>query len=822
MEANATIKAGNKINVALRTSNINLAATVQGLLSALGPLPSWNSFLTSQLGALTFPSFDVTQFGDTQFAGAAAMATGTGLAFIRDSAGLRALNLTLGSSSCFSLSDLASQLGFAGLDGSFSVFDGWATLKELNIQRGTASSYNASATIAISDLGGKDVPCTFTYDKSKSSYMVKLAGNVAFLFDTVTLASLTINYTKGTKAVISGTATGSLGGVSGSSDISYTYNPTTKKWDATRLSYNVTQAVVLRSIATAVPQLSTTVLAVVPKAVLDLSLPKVSVATTSVAGLSNVYSLTAGPSSTGITASVYFDGSSRAGGVLAASLTLAPSLDLGSVITTMLPDRALTLPVDANLLKGLVTITNPQLVYVGSNLAAAKALVPAVGNNRAPFASFGLQLPLMGIKSVMPARLPLADASNAQVVVAWEGKFSPITGLNLTSAALALSKANGVVLSANGSLFDTAMAVTLRVPSTKSFSVAAEARNLVPANLLRKAFPSTPSLILTVLDPVSFSLLRVTYQYTEGSSSTFGIEGSPDLTKLPATLRDGLNTVLKALGLSLADVQIAVSNGQLSLALTKTWTFAGSSPFQGPVVVGLGLAVSGTTTSMAVTASGSFQARVRMSFLNPEVISLGLGASVAFKTGTGASFGLSASVASTTSQPIAIKNFNWIKVSKISGSISLTPALVPDAFSLTAAGTVFSAPVTVILGYDANSQDFGILFSMTSFRLQVCHICLFNIVDALGVNANLGLLDFEIRRAFFAYAAKTLTLKTPVSGYSSIPQGLRLAGDIQALGTSASLDLMVATNGFKLEFTKTGSYVYLCGFEQKHMMRRAA
>lgn len=42
------------------------------------------------------------------------------------------------------------------------------------------------------------------------------------------------------------------------------------------------------------------------------------------------------------------------------------------------------------------------------------------------------------------------------------------------------------VLSANGSLFDTAMAVTLRVPSTKSFSVAAEARNLVPANLLRK------------------------------------------------------------------------------------------------------------------------------------------------------------------------------------------------------------------------------------------------------------------------------------------------------------------------------------------------
>mgnify|MGYP001807746922 CR=1 FL=1 len=173
MEANATIKAGNKINVALRTSNINLAATVQGLLSALGPLPSWNSFLTSQLGALTFPSFDVTQFGgryllnymygsdasvqclnllvnhkqprmlcattyttrapragfrfrlpasyldmlhaDTQFAGAAAMATGTGLAFIRDSAGLRALNLTLGSSSCFSLSDLASQLGFAGV-----------------------------------------------------------------------------------------------------------------------------------------------------------------------------------------------------------------------------------------------------------------------------------------------------------------------------------------------------------------------------------------------------------------------------------------------------------------------------------------------------------------------------------------------------------------------------------------------------------------------------------------------------------------------------------------------------------------------------------
>lgn len=107
---------------------------------------------------------------------------------------------------------------------------------------------------------------------------------MAFLFDTVTLASLTINYTKGTKAVISGTATGSLGGVSGSSDISYTYNPTTKKWDATRLSYNVTQAVVLRSIATAVPQLSTTVLAVVPKAVLDLSLPKVSVATTSVAG----------------------------------------------------------------------------------------------------------------------------------------------------------------------------------------------------------------------------------------------------------------------------------------------------------------------------------------------------------------------------------------------------------------------------------------------------------------------------------------------------------------------------------------------------------
>lgn len=95
------------------------------------------------------------------------------------------------------------------------------------------------------------------------------------------------------------------------------------------------------------------------------------------------------------------------------------------------------------------------------------------------------------------------------------------------------------------------------------------------------------------------------------------------------------------------------------------------------------------------------------------------------------------------------------------------------------------------------------------------HQTLQNIVDALGVNANLGLLDFEIRRAFFAYAAKTLTLKTPVSGYSSIPQGLRLAGDIQALGTSASLDLMVATNGFKLEFTKTGSvsaYVPELGF----------
>ncbi len=130
---------------------------------------------------------------------------------------------------------------------------------------------------------------------------------------------------------------------------------------------------------------------------------------------------------------------------------------------------------------------------------------------------------------------------------------------------------------------------------------------------------------------------------------------------------------------------------------------------------------NGVTTSFFCAAD--FVAAIRMSFLDPDVVSFNLGAVVSYDSTApppSVSFGLKAYVTST----LMVRGFPFIKINYIGGEIALTPTAVAPFVSLrsmsfAANATVLDARVAVQMLYDQPKADFGIAFRLQSLDLQV-------------------------------------------------------------------------------------------------------
>lgn len=117
---------------------------------------------------------------------------------------------------------------------------------------------------------------------------------------------------------------------------------------------------------------------------------------------------------------------------------------------------------------------------------------------------------------------------------------------------------------ANGTLVTVDVAVVLQISPNKQFNLTAEARNVQVAQVLKTLFPSTPDLIVKVLDPVRFSYIAIGYD----SVKKFTCEASPDLTGVP-----GLRELIQFLGFKQEDIKIRPKLNELAIeiAIIKTW-----------------------------------------------------------------------------------------------------------------------------------------------------------------------------------------------------------------------------------------------------------
>jgi hypothetical protein len=251
-----------------------------------------------------------------------------------------------------------------------------------------------------------------------------------------------------------------------------------------------------------------------------------------------------------------------------------------------------------------------------------------------------------------------------------------------------------------------------RAQGARPLTFNATATGVSAGNVLRTIFPSTDGNILRLLDTVRFSTLSFAWN---GSFS--GISGSPNVSAIP-----GLSSILSVLQFSPQDVQMKlVGPGTVTIAISKTFTLNLNSPFVGPSSLMFGLSFSPQGTGMIITAAAQFAASLRMSFLDPTDVSFTLGAALIYNSGApppGLTFRISASVTSD----LAFKGVTFIKINYIGGSIGLMPvggSVNIASMDFAAKGLFLDTQIAVDMYYDFNQRDFGIMFAMQSFDMEV-------------------------------------------------------------------------------------------------------
>ncbi|PNW79689.1 hypothetical protein CHLRE_08g363100v5 [Chlamydomonas reinhardtii] len=667
------------------------------------------------------------------------------------------------------------------ITGDVVLFDGTCTANAFNLAVGSAArTLSASLTISCPDAFINGATASLTYDNGAISVV---ADSIFSYLD----GALTINritFSSGRNATyIAASASGGIANYVATVAFNVSRIPVNGKRPLS-LSLSLPEA----NVGAVVRAIGPTADDLLPDFVKNVNLPSLSLSTwDKVTGtgnrtnLTSLYRVTVGPqSSTGIYADFVLDKL----GILIANVTMTKSLDLGAAVTAALP--GVTLPFDVS---GIIIIKEPFISVVGAR-APSRGVVPA-GTKLGTVMGFGLQVPALLGDSMVYANMMLMDANKTRVgifEIGWVGDFTPVQYVTLRGALLRIQSGSGVIAIANGTLVTVDVAVVLQISPNKQFNLTAEARNVQVAQVLKTLFPSTPDLIVKVLDPVRFSYIAIGYD----SVKKFTCEASPDLTGVP-----GLRELIQFLGFKQEDIKIRPKLNELAIeiAIIKTWELNLGSPFVGKSLLSFALALSQSGANTQFAASADFSAQLQLSFLEPEVIWFSLGATVAYDSlapPPSVSFSIRAAVAAT-GNPFYIKGFSWIKIAYLGGEIGLTPMTVFPFVSLykinfNAKGIVLSTNVEVAVLWDQPKADFGILFAISNFDLQ-------GMLNEMGIRASLGPFNIQISSAKFSFARQTIALP---SG-TVIPQGLKLSANMTFLSIFVNFDVSVDTTGFELQ-----------------------
>ena len=167
---------------------------------------------------------------------------------------------------------------------------------------------------------------------------------------------------------------------------------------------------------------------------------------------------------------------------------------------------------------------------------------------------------------------------------------------------------------ANGRLVASAKGVIALVPfsvsgsitgDTKALDLTLTATNLRVGTLLTQVFGSSmvPDFLLGLVNPMMFT--SVTLMYTSNSTTKFAIAATPDINSAPT-----LRTIIAAIGLQPADLQLRMGPSALTFGVTKTWVIDLPNPFTGPGSVTLAFELDAKTR--AAVLSGAFSSAIRI------------------------------------------------------------------------------------------------------------------------------------------------------------------------------------------------------------------
>ncbi|KAG2486897.1 hypothetical protein HYH03_014397 [Edaphochlamys debaryana] len=646
-------------------------------------------------------------------------------------------------------------------------------------------SESAGFTLSIPDIGIDSIAADLVVQDGAATIHVE--GHASFIFNAITMDALSISLSMADGTRLRGSATGALAGYSGTLGFSFSLpSGTPAVSPPPEFSLSVSEIDVGKALRAVGPSATD----LLPSFLLDLTLPSFTMASYSVQGEDDtpavgVYSISVGPTASGIGADLVFDRS----GVLVAAASMDGSLDLGSALQKILPGSAL--PID---ISGLVIISNPVVSVVSPRAASLNVPTSAPAGT---YLGFGLQIPpLLGDNTVLASML-VADGNGTKSVtveLGWTGSFTPVPYVELNGASVLFQTGTGLVVSANGNLLNTPVSASLVVADKASkdqgapaLTFTGTATDVSASNILGTLFPDTPKVVLEILDPVRFAEIDFTYNGT-----SFGVSASPDLSGVP-----GLGQILSYLGFQQDDIKIRPSladGGSIEIAITKTWPLALGSPFVGTSNLGFGVSVAERGPNIQIEAAASFQATMALPFLDPPNVAFDLGAAVSYDSTApppSISFILSAS-ATATSTPFHIKGFPWIGIGFIGGSVGLQPLPQPPFVNIrniefAATGVILDVDVQVAVLYDQPQALFAVQFGLQNFDLQ-------KMLDKLSVDVDLGPFNVIVNSAFFSFADQPANF-----GPVSIPAGLQLGANMTFLSIPFGFNAQIDTSGFELQ-----------------------
>ncbi|KAG2486902.1 hypothetical protein HYH03_014402 [Edaphochlamys debaryana] len=685
--------------------------------------------------------------------------------------------------------DLVVQDGAATIHvaGSFPVLNGWATFTDLLISNTSKTHFHAAVTFSVPDLNLDQATCSLEYDAEGRTFTFTVEGHASFIVNAITMDALSISLSMADGTRLRGSATGALAGYSGTLGFSFSLpSGTPAVSPPPEFSLSVSEMDVGKALRAVGPSATD----LLPSFLLDLTLPSFTMASYSVQGEDDtpavgVYSVSVGPTASGIGADLVFDRS----GVLVAAASMDGSLDLGSALQKILPGSAL--PID---ISGVVIISNPVVSVVSPRAASLNVPTSAPAGT---YLGFGLQIPpLLGDNTVLASML-VADGNGTKSVtveLGWTGSFTPVPYVELNGASVLFQTGTGLVVSANGNLLNTPVSASLVVADKASkdqgapaLTFTGTATDVSASNILGTLFPDTPKVVLEILDPVRFAEIDFTYNGTN-----FGVSASPDLSGVP-----GLGQILSYLGFQQDDIKIRPSladGGSIEIAITKTWPLALGSPFVGTSNLGFGVSVAEQGPNIQIEAAASFQATMALPFLDPPNVAFDLAAAVSYDSTApppSISFILSAS-ATATSTPFHIKGFPWIGIGFIGGSVGLQPLPQPPFVNIrniefAATGVILDVDVQVAVLYDQPQALFAVQFGLQNFDLQ-------KMLDKLSVDVDLGPFNVIVNSAFFSFADQPANF-----GPVSIPAGLQLGANMTFLSIPFGFNAQIDTSGFELQ-----------------------